>query len=60
MDFNIYDLFKDTMVEGGSIDASKILIKNLEQKFTQKNVIIKNQKIKLINYIKIQIYMKEI
>ena len=40
MDFNIYDLFKDTMVEGGSIDASKILIKNLEQKFTQKNEIV--------------------
>ena len=40
MDFNIYDLFKDTTVGGGSIDASKLLVKNLEQKFTQKNEII--------------------
>ena len=40
MDFNIYDLFKESTVGGGSIDAAKILIKNLEQKFTQKNEII--------------------
>ena len=40
MDFNIYDIFKENTVGGGSIDASKILIKNLEQKFTQKNEII--------------------
>ena len=40
MDFNIYDLFKENTVGGGSIDAAKILIKNLEQKFTQKNEII--------------------
>ena len=37
MDFNIYDLFKENTVGGGSIDAAKVLIKNLEQKFTQKN-----------------------
>ena len=40
MDFNIYDLFKENSVGGGSIDAAKILIKNLEQKFTQKNEIV--------------------
>ena len=40
MDFNIYDIFKESTVGGGSIDAAKVLIKNLEQKFTQKNEII--------------------
>ena len=40
MDFNIYDLFKDNSVGGGSLDAAKLLIKNLEQKFTQKNEIV--------------------
>ena len=40
MDFNIYDLFKENSVGGGSVDAAKILIKNLEQKFTQKNEIV--------------------
>ena len=45
MDFNIYDIFKENSISGGSIDASKILIKNLEQKFTQKNEII-DEKIK--------------
>ena len=45
MDFNIYDIFKESAISGGSIDASKILIKNLEQKFTQKNEII-DEKIK--------------
>ena len=45
MDFNIYDLFKETSVGGGSIDAAKVLIKNLEQKFTQKNEIV-DEKIK--------------
>ena len=45
MDFNIYDLFKENTVGGGSIDAAKVLIKNLEQKFTQKNEIV-DEKIK--------------
>ena len=45
MDFNIYDLFKENTVGGGSIDTAKVLIKNLEQKFTQKNEIV-DEKIK--------------
>ena len=40
MDFDVYDLFKDSSVGGGSVDASKVLIKNLEQKFTHKTEII--------------------
>ena len=40
MDFNIYDIFKDNNVEGGSLDVATALVKNLEQKFTQKNEII--------------------
>lgn len=31
-DFNIYDLFKDATVEGGNLDASKLLVMNLERK----------------------------
>ena len=45
MDFDVYDVFKDSSVGGGSVDASKILIKNLEQKLTHKNEII-DEKIK--------------
>ena len=40
MDFNIYDLFKDSAVAGGSIDSATLLVKNLEQKFAHKNEII--------------------
>ncbi|MCQ2819871.1 MAG: hypothetical protein MJ252_21610 [archaeon] len=35
-DFNIADLFKDSKIEGGDIDASKILITNLENKLNYK------------------------
>ena len=45
MDFDVYDVFKDSSVGGGSVDAAKILIKNLEQKLTHKNEII-DEKIK--------------
>ena len=40
MDFNIYDLFKDSAVGGGNIDSATLLVKNLEQKFAHKNEII--------------------
>jgi hypothetical protein len=36
MDFNIYDLFKNNQVEGGSVDGAAILVQNLESKITQK------------------------
>ena len=36
IDFNIYDLFKDCTVEGGNLDASKLLIMNLEKKVFKK------------------------
>ena len=39
MDFDVFDVFKDSSVGGGSFDAAKVLIKNLEQKFTHKNEI---------------------
>ena len=39
MDFDVFDVFKDSSVGGGSVDAAKVLIKNLEQKFTHKNEI---------------------
>ena len=45
MDFDVYDVFKDSSVGGGSVDAAKILIKNLEQKLTHKNEIF-DEKIK--------------
>ena len=45
MDFDVYDVFKESSVGGGSVDAAKVLIKNLEQKFTHKNEII-DEKIK--------------
>ena len=40
MDFDVFDVFKDSSVGGGSVDAAKVLIKNIEQKFTHKNEII--------------------
>ena len=36
LDFNVYDLFKDCKVDGGSLDASKLLIMNLERKVFKK------------------------
>lgn len=36
LDFNVYDLFKDCNVDGGSLDASKLLIMNLERKVFKK------------------------
>ena len=35
-DFNIYELFKDTKLDGGSVDANKLLIQNLENKIFKK------------------------
>ncbi len=35
-DFNVADLFKDCQIEGGNLDASKILLANLENKLTKK------------------------
>ena len=40
MDFDVFDLFKESSVGGGSVDATKILIKNLEQKIQHKTEII--------------------
>ena len=45
MDFDVFDVLKESTVSGGSVDASKILIKNLEQKLTHKNEMI-DEKIK--------------
>ena len=45
MDFDVFDVLKESSVSGGSVDASKILIKNLEQKLTHKNEMI-DEKIK--------------
>ena len=45
MDFDVFDVFKDSAGSGGSVDAAKILIKNIEQKFTHKNELI-DEKIK--------------
>ena len=36
LDFNVYDLFKDCKVDGGNLDASKLLIMNLEKKVFKK------------------------
>ena len=44
MDFDVFDVFKDSAGSGGSVDAAKILIKNIEQKFTHKNEL-KNSKL---------------
>ena len=44
-DFNVYDLFKDAKSDGGSLDASKILVQNLENKIFKKFSLI-DEKIK--------------
>ena len=45
VDFNIVDLLKEANISEGSIDASKILVSNLEEKFIKKTQII-DEKIK--------------
>ena len=45
VDFNIYELFKDCQTSDGSLDASKLLIMNLEEKFMKKTSIM-DEKIK--------------
>ena len=45
VDFNIIDLLKEANISEGSIDASKILVSNLEEKFIKKTQII-DEKIK--------------
>ena len=45
VDFNIIDLLKEANISEGSIDASKILVNNLEEKFIKKTQII-DEKIK--------------
>ena len=45
VDFNIIDLLKEANISEGSIDASKILVSNLEKKFIKKTQII-DEKIK--------------
>ena len=40
LDFDIYDLFKNCTVEGGNLDASKLLIMNLEKKVFKKTDLI--------------------
>ena len=39
IDFNIYDLFKGMKESEGSVDASKLLVMNLEEKFIKKTSI---------------------
>ena len=48
-DFNIYDLFDGAKMEGGNIDASKLLISALEQKVFKK-IGIMDDKIKKISF----------
>ena len=36
VDFNIYELFKDMKTTEGSVDSSKLLVMNLEEKFIKK------------------------
>ena len=38
-DFNIYELFKDAKTTEGSVDVSKLLVMNLEEKFIKKTTI---------------------
>ena len=45
VDFNIYELFKDCQTSEGSLDTSKLLIMNLEEKFIKKTSIM-DEKIK--------------
>ena len=40
VDFNIYDILKEAKITEGSIDASKLLVMNLEEKFVKKTQII--------------------
>ena len=40
VDFNIYDIIKEANISDGSLDASKLLVMNLEQKFIKKTQII--------------------
>ena len=47
VDFNIYELFKDCQTSEGTLDASKLLIMNLEEKFIKKTSIM-DEKIKKI------------
>ena len=39
VDFNIYELFKDCKTSDGSLDVSKLLVMNLEEKFIKKTTI---------------------
>ena len=45
LDFNIYELFKDMKTTEGSVDTSKLLVMNLEEKFIKKTAIM-DEKIK--------------
>ena len=45
VDFNIYDILKEANLSEGNLDASKLLIMNLEEKFMKKTQII-DEKIK--------------
>ena len=45
VDFNIYDILKEANLSEGTLDASKLLIMNLEEKFMKKTQII-DEKIK--------------
>ena len=45
VDFNIYDIIKEANISDGSLDASKLLVMNLEQKFIKKTQLI-DEKIK--------------
>ena len=45
LDFNIYDILKEANLSEGNLDASKLLIMNLEEKFMKKTQII-DEKIK--------------
>ena len=45
VDFNIYELFKDIKTTEGTIDTSKLLVMNLEEKFIKKTTIM-DEKIK--------------
>ena len=45
IDFNIYELFKDMKTSEGSVDTSKLLVMNLEEKFIKKTSIM-DEKIK--------------
>ena len=45
VDFNIYELFKDAKAVDGTVDVSKLLLMNLEEKFIKKTAIM-DEKIK--------------